>query len=155
MASYSFKSAGKTQEQSVIEQITKTQFPFGIKTPVTIGDNGSIFAMNYKLENQLADNLKNLLLTNHGERLGFYYFGANLRPITTELSSQENFDNEAIARIKKAVDVWMPYIDLEDFSSSIDRNENKNTAIIKITISYNIPSIQVKNKRLQVVLYAI
>ena len=49
----------------------------------------------------------------------------------------------------------MPFIDLEDFSSTTDRNENKNTAIIKITISYNISALQVKNKRLQIVLYSI
>lgn len=154
MATYSFKSVGKTQEQSAVETLKKTEFPFGIKTPVSIGSE-SILDMNYKIEDQLADNLKNLLLTNWGERLGLYRFGANLRPLTTELVSQDDFDTEAISRIKSAVESWMPYIELEDFTSSIDRTDLKNTAVIKITISYNIPSIQSFNKRIQIVLYAI
>lgn len=154
MAAISFKSVGKTQEQIAAEALKKSDLPYGIKTPVSLGRD-SIFEMNYKLEDQLADNLKNLLLTNWGERLGLYKFGANLRPITTELSSPDDFDSEAIVRIKYAVETWMPYIELEDFSSSIDRNENKNTAVIKITISYNIPALQVRNKRIQIVLYAI
>ena len=155
MASYSFKSIGKTQEQSQLETLKATQIPYGIKTPLQLGTTEGILSMNYSLEDQFADNLRNLLLTNWGERLGLYNFGANLKPITTELVSQDDFDNEAILRIKNAVEKWMPFIDLEDFSSTTDRNENKNTAIIKITISYNISALQVKNKRLQIVLYSI
>jgi phage baseplate assembly protein W len=155
MASYSFKSVGKTQEQINLEVLKSTPIPYGIKTPLQLGTTEGIIAMNYSLEDQFADNLRNLLLTNWGERLGLYDFGANLKPITTELVSQDDFDNEAISRIKSAVERWMPFIDLEDFSSSIDRNENINTAIVKITISYNIPALQAFNKRLQIVLYAI
>ena len=155
MASYSFKSVGKTQERSKLEILKTTQIPYGIKTPLQLGTTEGILSMNYSLESQFADNLRNLLLTNWGERLGIYKFGANLKPITTELVSQDDFDGEAISRIKSAVEKWMPFIDLEDFSSVIDRNENKNTATIKITISYNISALQVINKSLQIVLYAI
>ena len=155
MSTYSFKSVGKTQEQLQLEAIKATPIPYGIKTPLQLGTSEGILAMNYSLEDQFADNLRNLLLTNWGERLGLYNFGANLKPITTELVSQDDFDTEAISRIKSAVDRWMPFIELEDFSSNIDRIENKNLAVIKITISYNIPALQVSNKRLQIVLYAI
>ena len=111
--------------------------------------------MNYSLEDQFADNLRNLLLTNWGERLGLYQYGANLKPITTELVSQDDFDSEAISRIKNAVDRWMPFVDLEDFSSAINREGNKNTAIININITYNIPALNVFRKGLQINLYAI
>jgi phage baseplate assembly protein W len=111
--------------------------------------------MNYSLADQFADNLRNLIMTNWGERLGQYNFGANLRPVTTELSSQDDFDTEAIARIRSAVQTWMPFIDLQDFSSSIDRSGNKNTAIINVNITYNIPDLGVSNKGLQITLYAI
>lgn len=155
MASYNFKSVGKTQEQLQVEAVKSTKIPYGIKTPLQIGTTEGILAMNYSLEDQFADNLRNLLLTNWGERLGLYDFGANLKPLTTELVSQDDFDTEAISRIKSAVERWMPFIDLENFSSSVDRNENKNLAIIRITITYNIPALQVTNKSLQIVLYAI
>jgi len=155
MATYSFKSSGKTQDAVVTETTVKTLTPFGIKTPLQLSTTDGIFAMNYSLEDQFADNLRNLLLTNWGERLGLYKFGANLGPLTTELSSQDNFDNMAIERIKSAVSAWMPFIDLENFSSVVDHNENKNTAVIKVTVTYNIPALSVTGKSLQIVLYAI
>ena len=49
----------------------------------------------------------------------------------------------------------MPFIDLEDFYSEIDRMDNKNTGIIKITVTYNIPLLEVTKKGLQIVLYVI
>ena len=154
MATYSFKSSGKTQEQKDIEALKKTVLPYGIKTPVSIGSD-SILDMNYDIDAQLADNLKNLLLTNWGERLGLYRFGANLRPLTTELVAQDDFDSQAIERIRSAVEAWMPYIQLEDFTSTIDRKENASTAVIKITVTYNIPALQITNRGIQIVLYAI
>lgn len=155
MATYSFKSVGKTQTQLEDESTARTVIPYGIKTPMQLGTKEGLFAMNYSLEDQFADNLRNLLLTNWGERVGLYQFGANLKPLTTEFVSQDDFDSEAIVRIKDAVEKWMPFIDLEDFSSDVDRMENKNTGIIKVNITYNIPLINVTRKGLQIVLYVI
>jgi phage baseplate assembly protein W len=110
--------------------------------------------MHFDLADQMADNLRNLLLTNWGDRLGEYFLGANLRPLVTEFVSQDNFDNEAVVRIKSAVTRWMPYIDLIDFISEVDRLENRNTAIIRITITYAIQQLGVINNKIQIVLYA-
>lgn len=153
MASYSFKSSGKTKEQITEESTEVSRVPFGIKTPLSLGSGEGILSMNYSLADQFSDNLRNLLLTNWGERLGLYNFGANLKPLASEFVSQDSFDDEAINRIRNAVQKWMPFIDLEDFSSVVDRNENKNTAIIKITITYNIPALAVSKKSLQIMLY--
>lgn len=155
MASYSFKSVGKTQDQVAKEKITLSPVPFGIKTPLCIGSAEGILEMNYNLGEQFADNLRNLLLTNWGERVGLYQFGGNLKSLTAEYEAQDNFDSQAIERIKAAVDKWMPFIDLEDFTSVIDRVENTYTAIIKINITYNIPALNIKRKGLQIVLYVI
>lgn len=155
MATYSFKSVGKTQQTQTEESVLKSLIPYGIKTPLKLGAVDGILEMNYSLEEQFADNLRNLLLTNWGERLGLYDFGANLRPLTTDFNSQDDFDSEAVTRIKNAVEKWMPFIDLEDFYSEIDRMDNKNTGIIKITVTYNIPLLEVTKKGLQIVLYVI
>lgn len=157
MATYNFKSVGKTKSQENIEaeSSTKSIRPFGIKTPLQLGSSEGILAMNYSLEEQFADNLRNLLLTNWGERIGLYEFGANLRPLTTEFVSLNDFDEQAIGRIKSAVDRWMPFIDLDSFSSTIDHFENKNTAILKINITYSIPALNTTKRGLQIVLYVI
>lgn len=155
MATYNFKSAGKTQQIIVDESLESSPVPYGIKTPLKIGFKDGILEMNYDLSEQFADNLRNLLLTNWGERLGLYNFGANLRPLTTEFASIDNFDSEAIIRIKSAVETWMPFIDLEDFSSEFDRINSGNIAIIKINITYNMPNLEVYKKGLQIVLHVI
>ena len=155
MGTFSFKSSGKTKEQRAIEALTTSATPIGIKTPMRLSDTDGLLTMNFSLADQVNDNLRNLILTNWGERLGHYDFGANLRPLTTEFVSQGDFDNKAIERIRQTVGRWMPYIDLEDFSSNVNRVENKNTAILDITITYNIPTLNVKLKKLQVTLYVI
>ena len=151
MATYSFKSVGKTQEQKKIEEIKKSKIPFGIKTPMSLGE-GMIFQMNYDLVEQMADNLKNLLMTNWGERLGLYGFGANLKPLLFNMNNQDDFDNEAIARIKTAVETWMPYVELENFSSTIDRM-NKSEFVVRVKVTYNVPALEIQNKSVLISLY--
>lgn len=155
MTTISFKSVGKTQADRVAQQLVQSPTPISIKTPLKLGNQEGIFAMHFSLADAMHDNLRNLVLTNWGERLGLYDFGGNLRPLTTELVSVEDFDGQAIERISGAVQKWMPFITLETFQSTIDRINNKNTAIIKITIVYNIPALNVFNKALEVKLYAI
>jgi phage baseplate assembly protein W len=155
MGSYSFKSVGQTPTSAQNNQVSSSPLPVGIKTPLELGGSDGLLVMNYDLETQLADNLSNLLQTNWGERLGHYFFGANLKPLTVDFNSQTDFDNEAIARIKTAVTTWMPFIDLEDFVSEVDRLENKKIGIIKIAITYNIPGLNVYGKKIQIVLYVI
>lgn len=154
MGTFNFKSVGKTVEQS-LQALSSSAPPVGIKTPLEIGFNEGIFAMHFNNAEQIHDNLRNLLLTNWGERVIHYAFGANLRKLTTEFVSQDDFDTVAIANIRDAVNKWMPYVDLEDFSSVVDHHDNKNTAIIRVTITYNVPALGVKGKKLQIVLYAI
>ena len=155
MATISFKSVGTTNDKVRSSTTEITKIPIGIKTPLQLGGRDGLLVMNYDLDKQLSDNLRNLILTNWGERVGQYTFGANLRPLTTEFSNQDNFDNEAVVRIKDAVGRWMPFIDLIDYLSEVDRTQNKSTAIIKLTITYNIPSLDIASKKLLVTLYVL
>ena len=155
MGSYSFKSSGKTAEQKLVESVESTRTPIGIKTPLQINENdGEIFMTYDKLSDVVHDNLRNLILTNWGERLGFYQFGANLRPLLTELVSQDDFDNQAIDRINVAVTKWMPYVSLEDYLSDSLRTDNRSLARILIKITYNVPTLNVTNRMLQINLNA-
>ncbi len=157
MGSYSFKSAGKTQEEQLAQTLAKTVVPIGFKTPLQLGygTQDGIFAMHTTLIDQVHDNLRNLLLTNWGEHLGIYDMGANLRPLVTEFTTQDDFDAQAIQRIKSAVTRWMPFINLEDFLSETDREENVNTGIVRITVSYTIPALNTGKRALQVTLYVL
>lgn len=155
MGAFSFKSSGKTQEQQLVEAINKTVVPIGIKTPLQLGDQEGIFAMHTSLVDQVHDNLRNLLMTNWGEHLGIYDFGANLRPLVAEFATQDDFDAQAVERIGQAVSRWMPFVSLEDFLSEIDRTENKNTGVVRITVTYTVPALKTGKRALQVTLYVI
>jgi len=152
MGQFNFRNVGKTQEQAVAAQLTVTPTPVGIITPLQLGVE-EIFAVTYTLADQVHDNLRNLILTNYGERLGLYDFGGNLRPLTAEFTSQDDFDSQAVERIKGAVGRWMPYVSLDSFISTVNRNNNKNTGIIDITITYDVPALNVQKKALVVTLY--
>jgi len=155
MGAYSFKSSGNTPKK-IIDQnpINLEPQAIGIKTPLSL-DNKNLFSMHYNLAEQIHDNLKNLLLTNWGERVGLYFYGANLRELAFELNSTTSFDDLAIERIKKAVNKWMPFIKLNDFVSNVDNQLNKHTGIIKILITYGIPQLGIEDRSLQVSLYVV
>lgn len=154
MAKISFKSVGVTREDLKGAGISSTLFPIGIKTPLKLGKKYGIFDMYTNMADTIHDNLRNLILTNWGERLGLYYFGANLRPLTTEYSVQEQFDSEAVIRIKTAVNQWMPYVDLVDYISSFENfSQISSTAHINLTITYSVSKLNVSNKQLNINLF--
>ena len=156
MGSYSFKSSGVTQQTTPANNITQTPPVIGIATPLALGDT-DLLVTNSDLAAQMADNLRNLIQTNWGERVALYDYGANLRPLLSNLVALEDFDSQAITSIKSAVGRWMPYVDLVDFLSTTDSTGKltKGIAQISLTITYNIPSLNVKGKKLRVTLYAI
>jgi phage baseplate assembly protein W len=149
---YSFKSSGAqtSLSKSEIEPIKNP--PIGIKTPIRISQTEGLFEMHTDLSKQISDNLRNLLLTNHGERLGFFDFGANLRPILFNLGSEDG-DLEAINRIKRAVAKYMPFVSLQDFQTFVDREDNKEVAKIGIQVTYSIPRVSPAIRSLEIMLY--
>lgn len=151
MASYSFKSVGKTKEIIKDEEIEKVSLPVGIKTPLRSTDK-RVFDVHFDLADQISDNLRNLILTNWGERVCLYKFGGNLRPLLTEFVSADDFDTNAISRIKQAVTTWMPFVELEDYQSSIESNTSHKLGAVKIAITYNIPALSVNKKSIEITL---
>ena len=144
--SYNFSSVGvkKSQYDSNVQSAV-IEPPIGIKTPVEIGSTDGIFVMHRNLANQLKDNLINLILTNHNERVNFPDFGANLKPILHELSSIDG-DEEAMRRIQRAVAKYMPFVSLENFITTPQDSENSPNAKIRMVITYSIPRANVSNQ---------
>jgi phage baseplate assembly protein W len=154
----SFKSVGKTSSQVKAEELAQTpaEIPVGIITPLRLGERSEgIFKMHFSLADQIADNLRNLISTNWGERLGQYFFGANLQELTTEIVSQDAFEEEAMARIKATVERWMPYVNLIDFDSSIGNQFAKSTGKVRLTVTYTVAGVQDLPRSLQVDLFII
>jgi len=150
-----FKSAG--QLKSVVEK-TKKDLRFdkliGIKTPLELGSGrDGLFKMHKSLKNQIKDNFKNLLMTNHGERLGNYKFGANLEELSFELAT-DDIEKEAINRINSALGNHMPYVSLNGFEAFTEHFNNEHTAKIGIRVTYSIPGLNVTNEVIEVIIRA-
>ena len=139
--SYSFKSVGQLQssvDSQLAESIVKS--PIGILTPVSFNQTGgSLFNMSMDLKDQVQDNLRNLLSTNHGERLLLGDFGANLKPLAYDLTS-EDVISEALIRISTAVSKYMPFIVLDTFEPSVMKGPDDSTIINRIRVGYSVPA---------------
>jgi len=150
---YSFKAIGETYDDYVALAAADLQPkpPIGIKTPFQLGDSLSFLKMHYDMHLVVADNLRNLILTNHGERIGLYDFGANLRPLTMELN-QQIFDVEAGRRIAKTVGKYMSYVNLTNFVVYNLEQTAENFSHIGLRIEYTVPKINSDLKGVEVVL---
>lgn len=157
MTLQSFKNVGIREFQTQNVLVTPQSLtPIGIKTPVALGDNGDgILAMYTNIQDVVHDNLRNLLLTNHGERLIHFDLGANLRPLVADFSSKEDFDGEAMIRINTAVAKWMPFITLVGFDSRPEFIDNRFTGKIVVLLVYSVPQLGITERALEVLLFVI
>jgi len=155
-SNYTFKSAGtkfSEHRNTVISgSIVFDQKPIGLKTPLSFG-NGELFQTHKDIKLVIKDNLKNLILTNHGERLGRYDFGANLREMVFDRTSKDNFDGELMTRVQNTVNRYMPFVSLDTMSSDVDNHDNQHTAKLILRIEYSIPHLNSTNNGIEIILY--
>lgn len=152
---FSFKSVGKTTEltRKLVRDGPELP-PVGIKTPVALSETGKNFLeMTTTFPDQIHDNLLNLILTNHGERLGLPDFGANLSELTFEMQDEDT-QSEAMSRVSAAVRKYMPYVSLETFSPIVENHDNKQVAKIGLVIGYRVPRLRTAERQLEVILYS-
>jgi phage baseplate assembly protein W len=89
----------------------------GPKLPLNIDKkNGLLMIDNYI--DEVKQNLKTLFLTAPGERVFDPEFGVGLRNYLFENETPE-LDDEIKAKIKQQVDVYMPFIVINDIQTSL------------------------------------
>ena len=139
---FNWKSAGTSVHSDPRLSEPVTPSPVGVKLPLSPGTGRSgLFEMHFNPIDQIKDDFRNLVLTNHFERLGNPLYGANLRPLTTEYSALDHFEAAAMDRIQQAVLNFMPIIDLDDFSSTFIKDTDPALLRIDMSIKYNIPKL--------------
>ena len=153
---YSFKSVGETEpERAQRPDSNRLDLPIGIKTPMRLSaGNFALFDMHTNLAAQIRDNFRNMVSTNHGERLSIYDFGGNLLPLAFELGA-DDVDTQAIKRITATTEKYMPFISLETFEPFRENSEDGNLAKIGVRVTYSIPSLQVTDQAVEALIYAI
>lgn len=151
----SFKSVGITTADLTTQQtaVAAQPMPIGIITPIQLGSNSEgLLAMHYSVGDQMKNNLRDLIMTNWGERVALYDYGANIQPLVTEYElGKDSFDNAVMLRIANAAGKWMPYVELEGYDSSRQQlTTDLGLGVVVIYVDYSIPRANVPTTRLQI-----
>lgn len=146
---FNFKSVG-LKSDSPKQPNPSESLPIGIRTPMRLGQGSDgIFQMHFNIADQIRDNFRNLLLTNHGERVALYNFGANLQELSLELGS-DLFDEELLLRINTAASKFMPFIKLDRLEREIDNLNNETVAKVRVRVFYSVPSLRILNQAVEI-----
>ena len=145
---YEWKSSGTstgTIEGSEFTAISGSEYAaIGVVIPLEPGTGtDGLFAMTHDGLKQIAINLKNLISTNHGERVGNPNYGANLRPLCAEYStlSLTEFESEAMRRIQKAVQEYLSIVELDDFTTTYIQDDDPALLRIDMNVKFNVPQM--------------
>ena len=91
------------------------------------------FAMTKNSLQQSRHNIKNLLLTYPGERVGQPEFGSKLRELCFE-QIDDNLPERIEEEVRKSVSIWLPYINITEVQTLIEEGD-KNKIFVRISYS--------------------
>tara|TARA_B100000795_G_C22586491_1_gene355806 strand:+ start:192 stop:611 length:420 start_codon:yes stop_codon:yes gene_type:complete len=108
----------------------------GLSFPLRAGNNQD-FAMTKNSLDQARHNLKNLLLTQVGERVGQPLFGSRLRELVFE-QIDSDLPGKIEDEVKRSVETWLPYINIEEVNTLTDDGDNSKIFVeIKFSTTIN------------------
>jgi|TARA_R100000081_G_scaffold54196_2_gene26490 phage baseplate assembly protein W len=130
---------------AVIENDLDEDTYVGLELPMRHGPLGFFSRTKTALE-QAKSNIKNLLLTNKGERLGNPTFGTNLLSL---VFSQENTDLESRVEeeIRAAMGEFLPFINIVSIETSFS-DTNKDVAIVRLRFTLDVDVTSEENLEL-------
>ena len=94
------------------------------------------FAMTKNSLQQAEHNLKNLLLTYPGERVGQPEFGSRLRELCFE-QMDDTLPQRIEEEVRKAVTNWLPYINLIEVATLTEEGD-KNKIFVRVKYSTSL-----------------
>jgi phage baseplate assembly protein W len=133
-----FKSTGVQISPETVAETEVQTTPLGLVTPLRPAQvDGSTFEMHFDIKRLLRDNLRNLLATNWGERLGEWDFGANLVEFAMELEPDDGTD-PLRERVFLTIARWMPFLTVSDVQVLFADNE-PSLAEFDLRVIYEAP----------------
>tara|TARA_B100000902_G_C27275819_1_gene898801 strand:- start:1399 stop:1824 length:426 start_codon:yes stop_codon:yes gene_type:complete len=114
---------------------------FGLSFPLRYDvNNGGFFPTTKRLKEQAASNLKNLLLTSKGERMGQPDFGSDLPDILFEPIT-DGIGSAIETTINEAVTQWLPYLTIQNvFVTTPEESPNSVMVQIEFTVDLDDPN---------------
>lgn len=153
---YDFKAVGQTLEESNKSKRQNADrlagLPLSISTPVRLSSKaGTLFEMHTSLEQQIRDNFRNMITTNHGERLMLADFGGDLKSLAYDLGSEDS-DTAAIKKIMATTKKYMPYISLDTFESIRELSDDGSLSRVGVRITYSVPTAGIPSSTIEVLI---
>ena len=99
-------------------------------------DKFNDFAMTKNSLEQAEHNLKNLLLTYPGERVGQPEFGSRLRELCFE-QIDDTLPQRIEEEVRKAVTNWLPYINIIEVATLTEEGD-KNKIFVRVKYSTSL-----------------
>lgn len=170
MAQFNFKSAGQKFNSRAVQNndITLRKQGIGVKTPLAHDTESStgIFDMHFDALDQVKDNMRNLILTNRGERINRIDYGCNLSSYNFDYADVGNFEKQIVNEISSQLQKFMPFVQvtqinfLDYFAKDPEANvnqksrESRGLSAILIRVGYDVPKIGATNQILEVVIFS-
>lgn len=108
----------------------------GLAFPLGFANDG-IFRKTKTTLEQARYNLRNLLLTMKGERLGHPEFGCDIHKLIFENISTD-IPDRVEEMIKEAVDIWLPYISVD--KTSTEQIDNRLNVDVNFSLKNDLTS---------------
>ena len=159
---FKFKSSGiKVDDTKFKEADPESRLrPISIKTPLEAGRGRTeIYKMHEDPLEAIADNLRNLVQTNMGERLGRFNLGCNFKSILFDRNAQNEseYQQSAIASLNEQVKKYMPLVTIDDVRFSpiekTDYTDRTSLSKVKVDIVFSVARLRRFRNKLEVILY--
>ena len=118
-------------------------YAIGLSLPLQMSTN--TFNQTYDNLVQLKSNVRNLLLTKKGERVGQPNFGTNLHRLLFE-PNDDSLEDKIFQAVDSAVRLWLPQLTINEINIEAT-NEMKDSHEVSVSITftanYNSQSVKV------------
>ena len=109
----------------------------GLALPIKPDDN-NVFSLTKNSYDQVRHNLRNLLLTNVGERVYQPEFGSRLRELCFE-QLDDTLPQRIEDEVRRAVNFWLPYVNIVEVET-LTQEDNKSKIFVRVKFSTTLNS---------------
>ena len=109
----------------------------GLTLPMKPDDN-NVFSLTKNSFDQVRHNLRNLLLTNVGERVYQPEFGSKLRELCFE-QLDDTLPQRVEDEVRRAVNFWLPYVNIVEVET-LTQEDNKSKIFVRVKFSTTLNS---------------
>lgn len=120
--------------------LTDLQIDLNQANETALGTSVSSLTSNFLTTNQAFENLKNLLLTQKGERYYQPTFGTDLIRVIFEQNTQQ-LQNVIQDIIEPEVAFWLPYIEILDIQVDTSETDPSLIYVTRIKITFSVSTI--------------